>query len=49
MDKDICTIRIVFPVENDAQAIDIKAKIKELLSGVPNAQLHFAIMTPPPK
>ncbi len=47
MDKEVCTIRIVFPVKNDDEAIEIKKKIKEMLGDTEDVQFHFAIMTPP--
>ena len=50
MDKpqmEICTIRIMFPIESDEQAIDCKKKIVEVLSDVPNIQTQFMIMSNP--
>jgi len=49
MDKDICTIRVVFPVESDEQAIEVKRKIKEVVKDDPDAQIHFALMPTPPR
>ncbi|MBA7646181.1 hypothetical protein ES703_53943 [subsurface metagenome] len=46
MDKDkqeICTMRIMFPVETDEKAIEYKKKIKELLSEIPDAHIHFTL------
>lgn len=51
MDKDkneICTIRIVFPVESDEQALEYKRKIDEVLADSKDAQLHFSIMSAQP-
>lgn len=53
MDKDkqeICSIRIMFPVESDEQAIEYKKKIAALLAEIPDAQIQFSIMSaaPPP-
>ncbi|GAJ12656.1 unnamed protein product, partial [marine sediment metagenome] len=42
--KEICTIRIIFPVNSDEQALEAKKKISEVLADVPDAQVHFAIM-----
>lgn len=42
--KELCTIRILFPVDSDTEAIEVKAKIKEVLADNPDAQLHFALM-----
>lgn len=42
--KEFCTIRIMFPVESDEQAIEYKKKISELLKDVPDVQVHFSIM-----
>ena len=42
--KEICTIRIIFPVESDEQAIEVKKKIAETLSGIPDIQIQFMIM-----
>ena len=43
--KEICTIRIMFPVDSDAEAIEIKAKIKEVLGDKPDAQIQFGLMS----
>lgn len=48
-DKELCTIRIMFTVDSDEEAIEIKKKIKEQLSDKPEAQLQFSIMTAPPQ
>lgn len=45
--KDICTIRIIFPVESDEKAIDAKKKIVEVLSDIEGVQIHFALMPTP--
>lgn len=47
--KELCSIRIMFPVESDAEAIEIKAKIKEVLSDKQDAQLHFMITPSMPR
>lgn len=43
--KEICSIRIMFPVDSDAEAIAIKSKIKEVLSDKPEAQIQFSLMS----
>ena len=45
--KEICTLRIMFPVESDEQAIDYKKKIAEVLKDNPDAQIQFSIMGMP--
>lgn len=45
--QEVCTIRIMFPVESDEQAIDYKKKIAEVLKNKPDAQIQFAMMTSP--
>lgn len=41
--KEICSIRIMFPVNTDEQAIDIKKKVNALLAGIPDAHTNFSI------
>lgn len=45
--KEVCTIRIVFPVKSDEQALSVKASISALLADIPEAQLHFGLMPMP--
>lgn len=45
--QEICTIRIMFPVQSDQQAIDCKKKIKEILSDVPEVNVQFSLMDLP--
>lgn len=42
-DSEVCTIRIMFPIESDEQAISYKKRIAEVLVDKPEAQIHFAI------
>lgn len=44
---EICTIRIMFPVESDEQAIAYKHKISDVLKDNPDAQVHFALVPTP--
>lgn len=45
--KELCTIRIMFPVESDEQAIEYKRKIAAILSEIPDAQIQFSLMNAP--
>lgn len=50
MDKDkqeICTMRIIFPVETDEKAIEYKKKIDLLLSEIPDVHIQFSLSTLP--
>lgn len=55
MDKDIqnkfkqlCSIKIMFPVILDEQAIEYKKKIGLVLAEIPEAQIQFTLMNMPP-
>ena len=43
--KEICSIRIMFPVDSDEQAIEFKKKIGILLAEKGDAQIQFSIMS----
>ena len=43
-DSQICSIRIMFPVSSDEQAIEYKKKISSLLAEIPDAQIQFSLM-----
>lgn len=45
--KELCQIRVMFPVESDEQAIDYKKKIAAIVKDIPEAQLFFNIMSMP--
>lgn len=45
--KEMCTLRIMFPVVSDEQALDIKKKVSAIVNEIPDAQIHFAIMPMP--
>lgn len=45
--KEVCSIRIVFPVDTDEAAIEYKKKIAAILEGVEDAQIQFALGTMP--
>lgn len=44
---EVCSIRIIFPVQSDEQALECKKKISEALSDITDVQIQFSIMTPP--
>ena len=46
-EKEICSIRIMFPVESDEQAIAYKKKISDILSEIADAQINFSISSLP--
>lgn len=41
--KQICSMRIMFPVESDEQAIEYKRKITDALSDKPEARIEFSL------
>ena len=43
--KQLCTIRIMFPVISDEEAIEYKKKLTEILSPIANAQIQFSLTT----
>ena len=45
--KEVCSIRIMFPVESDEQAIEYKKKIGLLLAEIPDAQIQFSLASIP--
>lgn len=45
--KELCTIRIMFPVDSDEKAIEYKKKIEQVLSEIPDAQIQFALSSVP--
>lgn len=46
--QEICSIRIMFPVESDEQAIDYKKRIAEVLKDVPEATTQFSLISGQP-
>lgn len=44
----VCSIRIMFPVDTDEQAIAYKKKIGEVLADIPQARIEFSLMSRPP-
>lgn len=47
VNNQICSIRIMFPVDTDERAIEYKKKIAEVLSNIPNATINFSLMVMP--
>ena len=45
--KELCTIRVVFTVTSDDQALTAKRKIKEATSDIEDAQIQFSLMDMP--
>lgn len=45
--KQVCTIRIMFPVTTDEQAIACKKKIGDVLADSPQARIEFSLSTIP--
>ncbi len=41
--KELCTMRIAFPVESDEQAIEVKKKITAILAEIPDAGIQFTL------
>ncbi|GAH96919.1 unnamed protein product, partial [marine sediment metagenome] len=39
--KQVCSIRIMFPVDTDEQAIGYKKKIGDVLADIPQARIEF--------
>ena len=48
-EKQLCTIRIMFPIDSDEAAIGLKKAISEMLAEMPDAQIQFGLMTGPAK
>ena len=46
--KELCSIRIMFPVDTDEQAISYKKKIAAVLAEIPDAQIQFSLANLPP-
>jgi len=46
--KQICTIRIMFPVDSDDEGIAIKKKISDTLTEIPESIIRFGLDPMPP-
>ena len=45
--RQVCSIRIMFPVTSDEQAIEYKKKISVVLADIADANIQFSLMTAP--
>ncbi|GAF86825.1 unnamed protein product [marine sediment metagenome] len=45
--KEVCTIRIAFPVTSDEEAIKYKRDISGVLSDIPEVHIEFSIRSLP--
>jgi len=45
--KQVCRLTVVFPVESDEVAIEVKRKIAEVVSELPDSQINFGLMSMP--
>lgn len=45
--SEVCTIRIIFPVQSDEQALACKRKVREVLSDIPDVNVQFSMMDIP--
>ncbi len=43
--KDMVTISIMFPVESDEKAIEIKKQIADVTTSIPNLRISFNMMS----
>ncbi len=46
--NEICTMRIVFPVESDDQAIAVKKKIGDILGEIADTSIQFTLQSARP-
>lgn len=44
----VCSIRIMFPVITDEQAIEYKKKVSSVLADISQARIEFSLMSRPP-
>lgn len=42
--KEVCTMRIIFPVYSDEDALKAKRYFQEYLKQIPDAQIHFMLV-----
>ncbi len=45
--SEVCSITIMFPADSDDKAIEVKAKIKEVVSDIENVRFDFRITALP--
>lgn len=41
--KEVCSIRVIFPITSDEQAIAYKKQISDILCDIPEAHIEFSI------
>lgn len=41
--QQICTLRVMFPVDSDDNAIEVKKKISSVLAEIPDVRIDFNI------
>ncbi len=46
-EEQLCTIRIIFPVDNDEAGIAVKGSITKILAEMPEAQIQFGLTSMP--
>ncbi len=46
--KQVCIIKIIFPVSSDEEAIEVKKTIAEHLDKIPEAVINFSLMSGQP-
>jgi len=44
---ELCIMKIMFPIESDEKALEVKKSITEVLKDNEDAQIHFSIMNQP--
>ncbi len=44
-DRQVCSLSVMFPITTDEEAIAIKAKIAEVLVGIPESRIEFRLTT----
>ena len=44
---DVCSMRIMFPVESDDKAIEVKKKIASILEDIPDSNMQFSLVQAP--
>lgn len=45
--KELCTIRVMFPVMSDEQALEVKKRLSDVLADIADTQVHFSLSTIP--
>lgn len=48
MAEQVCTMRIMFPVKDDNEAVEVKKKIEDVLKDTEGAHIQFTL-TPTPQ